>query len=119
MAMRILSPNDVDRFSRLYLTDELNQEDLQDLRRHLSVDSFLALQRDRLAKNVTPITIGRSEEQIAKELRADLQQRLETIGEIMSKAKREHGFVVGFQFAPPDGFGRVSLAALEISKKIC
>jgi hypothetical protein len=66
-----------------------------------------------------PITSGRTDQQIAEELRKDLQARLEAIGEIMTKAKREYGMTVGFQFTPPDSFGRVTLAALEISKKLC
>lgn len=70
-------------------------------------------------KPFTAITAGRTEEQIAKEIREDLQGRLEAVSEIMTKAKREHGFTISFGFTPPDSFGRISLAVLEITKKLC
>jgi len=123
MAFRILSGEQITDFSARYLKDELNQEDVQDLRRHLSSDGWMELRKQKsqadVAAAVTPISAGRTEEQIAKEMRDDLQSRLEAIGEIMTKAKREHGFTVSFGFSPLDSFGRVTLAVLEISKKLC
>lgn len=68
---------------------------------------------------IVGIALGRSDQQKAEELRKDLQDRLEVIAEIITKARREHGFTVGFQLSPPDGFGRVTLATLEIGKKLC
>lgn len=78
----------------------------------------LTTQAERAAK-ITPITAGRAEEQIAKEIRDDLHARLEAISEILTRVKREHGFTVSFGFTPPDSFGRISLAVLEITKKLC
>lgn len=81
------------------------------------LDKMLAAQKHE--RNITPITVGRTEEQIAKEIREDLQGRLEAVSEIMTRAKREYGFTINFGFSPPDSFGRVSLAVLEITKKLC
>ena len=68
---------------------------------------------------VTAISSGRTDEQIAKEYRLEVEARLGGLCEIMNLAKREHGLTISFQFTPPDGFGRVHLAMLEISKKLC
>lgn len=123
MTFRTLSTEEVTDFSMRYLKDELNQEDAQDLRRHLTPGGWMELQRQKyqadLSGTVTPITSGRTEEQIAKDFREDLLDRLNALADLMSRARREHGFTVNFGFNPPDSFGRVSLAVLEITKKLC
>jgi len=74
---------------------------------------------EAMSRKVTPISAGRSEEQIAQDIRDDMQCRLEAMCEVMTRARRMHGMTVAFQLSAPDAFGRVVLTALEISKKLC
>lgn len=101
----------------------LTPEETTILRQNVAILTWMDMQKARIKREedakVVPITAGRNEQDIAQELRADLQARLETIGEIMTKARREHGLIIAFQFSLPDAFGRQSLAVLEITKKLC
>lgn len=120
-------PPDLLALHKRFIEDDpgLTEQERLDMRDRTNEHTWLNVvehrdaRRARKAGEVVPISAGRTEQQIAEELRKDLQARLETIAEIITKARREHGFTVGFQLSPPDGFGRVTLAALEIGKKLC
>src|SRR6185436_16154033 len=119
MAMSLAIPPDLLELHKRYIEDDpaLTEDQINDMRMRTNSVTWrnvLEHREARRRRNVTPIAAGRSEADIAKELREDLQSRLEEIGEIITKARREHGFVIAFQFAPADGFGRCTLATLEI-----
>lgn len=68
---------------------------------------------------ITAITEGRTEAQIAADYRKQMIEALTTVLDIINKARQCDGMTIGFQIGPPDGFNRQGLAALEISKKLC
>lgn len=68
---------------------------------------------------IRPITLGRSEAQIAAEYRERALAALGPLMDIINEARQRHGMVVSFQISAPDGFNRQSLALLEIMKKLC
>lgn len=70
------------------------------------------------AGKIAPITSGRTDQQKAEELRAELIKLLDQVGELMTRGQQD-GLHVSFQFGPPDSFKRVNLASLEILKKLC
>lgn len=71
------------------------------------------------SKKITPITAGRTEEQIAKDYQERMLKLLEPVTALVNEARREHGMSIGFSYTPPNGFGIQMLASLEITKKLC
>lgn len=66
----------------------------------------------------TTITAGRTDQQKAEDIRKKLLELLAPVSAVLGEAAIE-GFLVNFQFGPPDSFKRVHLANLEILKKLC
>lgn len=121
MAERFKTADELEIMRRRFVDENppLTDEEIKEVRQNTSTHNWMELQKEKLAKNVTPISAGRSDQQIAEEIRDDLRARLEVIGEIVTKARRDHGMTVAFQFTGPDTFGRTQLVMLEIAKKLC
>lgn len=68
---------------------------------------------------IKSITEGRTEAQIAADYRERAIAVLDPMIALINEARREHGMIIQFQISQPDGFGRQSLALLEIMKKLC
>lgn len=69
-------------------------------------------------ENLVILPPHKTDLELAQHIRDRLMVQLEPIANILSEASRL-GLAVSFHFSPPDSFKRVTLAALEISKKLC
>lgn len=81
------------------------------------LDKMLAAQKHE--RNTTPITSGRTDQQIATEYADRMLKLLNQVTEVLNEARREHGMTISFGYAPPNQFGIQTLASLEVSKKLC
>lgn len=84
----------------------------------MSTDEDLKKQAER-ARQITPISAGRTEEQIAKDYQERMMKLLEPVTALINEARREHNMNIGFSYTPPNGFGIQMLASLDITKKLC
>jgi hypothetical protein len=99
----------------------LTEEQIDDMKRRTNTASWWMVQEKRDARlgKVTPISAGRTEEQIAKEIQAEALKILNQLTELMHRAKQEHGMMISFSYSQPNAFGIQTLASLEIIKKLC
>jgi hypothetical protein len=78
------------------------------------------LEKGKLVESkVTPITAGRTDQQIAGEYADRMLKLLNQVTEVLNEARREHGMTISFGYTPPNQFGIQTLASLEVSKKLC
>lgn len=59
--------------------------------------------------------LPKTDAEIAKDFRDQARAHLELLAELMNEAERTHGMRIGFQIGR-DGFGRNTVAALEVVK---
>lgn len=84
-----------------------------------SEEELQAQAQAQRARQITPISAGRTDQQIAAEYSDRMLKLLNQVTEVLNEARREHGMTISFGYAPPNQFGIQTLASLEIMKKLC
>lgn len=97
--------------------DDVPDELANELRQNTGVFQW---QGDIAARNAVlmpRIIPTKSDADRAQEVKAEMLGLLEPVTALLNKARAE-GLIINWQYAQPDGFGRQSLAFLDVTKKL-